>query len=381
MPNWIDGERRDTVKVQCVNPTNYGHVGWLSVSGATLTESYYSDTRIQGTVTALDASQYVPLSMLRIIHEATFSNGETYRRTLGTFFAIRSSDTWKSGAQVTDFELKSVLYGMSDDICPFDYTIGKGALAQGVYNAICGDCARPRLWVSGANNKRFEKNVVLEAGDSHLSWLHQLADMSGNRVDCDELGRVTMAKYTPPSHVSPKMKLPFNSPLVLASGISRRSNEMEVPSRSIVTWEHEYETKVVDGKYKSDYTDQGGVFHRKGDPREVTKTERKTVTEFADVVAGNPASLGRRGFRVASWHSMDDMGDSKATAQQYARSFLAEESQPTTTWDISTRWWEVGAGDVINWKPSESEPYRKALVQNIDKDLLNFTMRITLKEV
>ena len=369
MPNWLDGERIDVLRAQCVNPTNYGHVGWLTVVDASITEAYYSDTRIQGTVTALVAADYVPLSMIRLIHEARFTNGETYRATLGTFFAIRSKDTWKSGAQVTEFELKSVLYGMVNDICPLDYTIGKGAMAQNVFNSICADCARPRLWVSGANDKRFDKNVVLEAGDSHLSWLHQLADMSGNRIDCDELGRVTMSKYTAPHNTTPMMKLPFNSPLVLASGISRESNEMEIPSRAIVTWEHSYETKVRSGT-NSD-----------GTPRYTTKTERKTITEFADVAAGNAAALGRRGFRVASWHSMDDVGDSKSTAQQYARQFLAEESLPTTTWSVTTRWFELHEGDVINWKPSESADYRKVLVQNIDKNLLNYTMSLTLKEV
>ena len=381
MPNWYDGERRDTLRVQCVNPTDYGHVGWLNATGATLTEAYYSDTRIQGTLSALDAESYVPLSMVRLIHEADFRDGEHYRQVLGTFFAIRSRDSWKGGAHVTEFELKSVLYGMKDDLAPFNMTLAEGSMAQAAYNDICSRCNRRRRWVSGANDKKFAKNTVLEMGKSRLSWLHQLADLSGNRIDCDPDGYVTISKYTAPSRRTAKAKLAFNSALVLASGIERASDEMKLPSRSIVTWEHEYKVKVKDGTYKSAYTDSDGVYHAKGSVKYKEKTERKTIIDYAEVEAGSPAHINRRGFRVAAWHAEDDLGDSKATAQAKAREYLEEESQATTSWSLSTRWWEVHEGDIVSWKPSEDEPYRKCIVTAADKDLFSFTIRLTLKEV
>ena len=379
--DWKDGERRDVLRVQMVNPTNYGSLGYLKVTGASITESYNSDTRIQGTISALDADNYVPLSMIRLIHEADFSNGEHYRKVLGTFFAMRSRDTWRSGAQTTEFQLKSVLYGMANDYAPFDMTIAAGATTQAAFNNICSKCKRKRLWVSGANDKKFAKNRLLEAGDSYLSWLHQLANMTRNRIDCDERGRVTISKYIAPSKRSPSMRLAFNSKLVLSSGIVRESDEMEVPGRSIVTWEHEYEVQVKDGTYKINYTDPDGVYHPEGSDKFITKIERKTITDYADVDDGNQAHIARRGFRVAQWHSMDDLGDSKATAQEYAKSFLEEDSKPTVTWGVSTRWFEINEGDVISWKPSEDEPYRKVLVMNADKDLFAFTMYLELKEV
>ena len=382
MPTWTDGERRDVLRVQMVNPTNYGHLGYLNVTSASITEAYNSDTRIQGTITALDANEtYIPLAMIRLIHEAEFSNGEHYRRILGTFFAIRSRDTWRSGAQETEFELKSVLYGMQDDLAPFDMTIAKNSTAQAAFNAVCSKCNRPRLWITGANNKRFAKNRTLEAGDSYLSWLHQLANMAGNRLDCDERGRVIMEPYTAPSKRSAKMRLAFNSSLVLASGFSRSSNEAETPGRSIVTWEHEYTVKVKDGTYALDTTDKDGVFHSKGSTKYTTKKERKTITDYADVTSGNAAHISRRGFRVSEWHALDDLGDSKSTAQAKAKSYLASDSKPTVTWSIQTRWFEVYEGDVIAWKPSQDEPYRNCLVTDADKDLFAFTINLSLKEV
>lgn len=381
MPNWLDGERIDTLRVQLINPTDYGYVGSVKVTDASITEGYYTDTRVQGTIDVLDADNYVPLSMIRLIHEADFSNGEHYKKVLGTFFAMRSKDTWKSGSLVTRFELKSVLYGMSKDISPLSLVFAKGSFAQAAYNDICNRCNRKRRWIKGANNKRFAKNLVLELGDDRLTWLHRLASVTTNRVDCDENGYVTMSAYIPPSRRTPKMKLPYNSPLVLASGIDRESDFMEVPMRAIVTWEHSYDVLVEDGVYKSNAKDSDGVQHYKGEKKYKKKKERATIVDYAEVDAGNQAHINRRGFRVASWHSEDDLGDSQAVAQALAKAYLDEESKPTVTWKLTTRWFEVYQGDVLSWKPSDSEAYRKVLVTDCDKNLSNFTISLELKEV
>ena len=382
MPNWLDGERRDRLKVQCVNPLTFSYLGSFSVTGATLTEGYYTDTRIQGTVSTIDAAKYIPLSMIRLIHEADFQNGDHYKQILGTFFAIRSRDTWRSGSQTTEFELKSVLYGLSNDLAPYTGTLAKGSMAQAAFNDLCyTHCSRKCRWIAGANDKRFDKNRTLEIGDSRLSWLHQLADMSDNRLNCDEEGYVIMTKYISPSKITPKMSLPYNSPLVLASGIGRTSDEMTVSSRSIVTWEHEYEVKVKDGTYSSACTDSDGVYHPKGSTKYKTKRERKPIIAYADVDAGDPAHINRRGFRIASWHQEDDLGDSQALAQQAAKAYLGFESKPTVEWSVSTRWFEVHPGDVLRWKPSADEDYRKVLVTDCDKDLFKFTIQLKLKEV
>lgn len=382
MPNWYDGERRDTIKARCVDPITFENLGWLTITGATITEGYYTDTRIQGTVTALDAEQYVPLSAIRLIHEADFHNGEHYVQTLGTFFAVRSNDNWKNGAHLTEFELKSVLYGMSKDPAPYEMTLAEGSMTKAAFLDICDHCNRKkRQWVDGANNKKFTKNHVLALGDSRLSWLHQLADMTENRIDCDASGAVIMSKYTAPSKRTAKMSLAYNSTLVISSGIVRESNFMEVPMRAIVTWEHSYKTQVPDGTYKSSYTDSKGVTHTAGSAKYKEKTERKTIISWADVDAGNQAHINRRGYRIASWHSEEDLGESEATAQKKAKEYLSEESKPTVNWEVTTRWFEVHEGDILRWKPSDSEDYRKVLVSAAEKNLFNFTIKLTLKEV
>lgn len=374
MPNWLDGERRDVVRCELVSPSGYGHVGWLDgVTAVRVTEGYESDTRINATVTTIAPETYVDLAMVRLIHVATFATGETWRETLGTFFAMRDADTWQHGGAETTFQLRSVLYGMADDLAPLEMTIAKGSTASAAFARICQACKRPRLWVDGANDKRFTANRVMEAGQSYLSWLHQLANATGNRLDVDPMGRVTMSRYTRPRARAAGMRLAWNSPLVLASGIRRETNAAEVPSRAVVTWEHEKQVRVRDGTYTSGAN--------KGRPRYKEQTVRSTITAFADVPAGSPAHIDRRGYRVATWHAEDDLGESQATAQQRAAQYLDAEDDPRVTWEVPARWFDVHEGDVIAWLPPGETSYRKCLVHNLDRDLRDYTQTITLKEV
>lgn len=374
MPNWLDGERRDRIRAELVNPSGYGHLGWLDgITAARVTEGYESDTRINATVTTVEPGTYVDLAMVRLIHVATFATGEEWRETIGTFFAMRDADAWQHGGASTTFQLRSALYGMADDLAPAELTIAAGSTASAAFARICQACKRPRLWVAGANDKRFTANRVLEAGQSYLSWLHQLANMTGNRLDVDPMGRVTMSKYTRPRARSAGTRLAWNSPLVLSSGIQRETNASDIPGRAVVTWEHDRQVRVRDGVHTS------GA--QKGQPKYRTQTVRSTVTAWADAPAGSPAAIGRRGYRVTTWHAEDDLGESQALAQQRAAEYLDAEDDPRTTWTVPARWFDVHEGDMLAWLPPGGSSYRKCLVHAVDRDLWHFTQTITLKEV
>ena len=374
MPNWLDGERRDRIRAELVNPSGYGHLGWLDgVTAVRVTEGYESDTRINATVTTVEPGTYVDLAMVRLIHVATFATGEEWRETIGTFFAMRDADVFQHGGSSTTFQLRSALYGMASDLAPEPMTLAKGSTASAAFAKICQACRRPRMWVDGANDRRFTSNRVLEAGQSYLSWLHQLANLSGNRVDVDPMGRVTMSKYTHPRARAAGMRLAWNSPLVLASDIRRETNTSEIPDRAVVTWEHERKVKVKDGVHTS------GA--QKGQPKYKEQIARSTVTAWADAPAGSASSISRRGYRVATWHAEDDLGESQALAQQRAAEYLGGEDDPNVTWTVPARWFDVHEGDVVSWLPPGESSYRKCLVHNVDRDLWHFTQTLALKEV
>lgn len=376
MPNWKDGERRDYLTVEMLHPITFERLGWLKgVTGATVTEDYYSDTRVAATVSTIEPDSYVDLALLRIWHEARFADGEVWREEIGTFFALRSDDEWVSGVHQTTFDCKSMLYGMSQDLAPKKLTIKKGGKTKAAFETICKECKRRRKWIS-ANDKTFGKNTDFDAGKSYLSRLHELADASGNRVDVTSDGYVTFSKYVRPAKRDPSMSLAWNSYLVLASGINMSTNDMEVTSRAIVTWKHDYKVKVRNGVYK---TNSGS--HHKGDPKYKEKTAHKDVTAWADVPTGNRAHIDRRGFRVSSWHSEDDLGDSQALAQKKAKEYLAEEDEPIVTWSVPCRWFDVHEGNILRWLPPDETAYRKVLVQSVERDLWHYSQTLTLKEV
>lgn len=374
MPNWLDGERRDRILCELVNPSGYGHVGWLDgVTNVRVTEGYESDTRINATVATIAPETYVDLAMVRLIHVATFAGGEEWREVIGTFFAMRGADVSQHGGTETTFQLRSALYGMSEDLAPLDLTVAKGSTASAAFAKMCQACKRPRLWVDGANDARFSANRTFAAGESYLSWLHQLANATGNRLDVDPQGRVTMSRYVRPRERAAGMRLAWNSPLVLSSGIRRTPNAAEVPGRAVVTWEHEKKVRVRNGTYT--------YGANKGRPKYTEKTVRSTVTAYADAAPGSPNDIDRRGYRITSWHSEDDLGESQAVAQQRAAQYLDEEDEPRITWEVPARWFDVHEGDVIAWLPPGESSWRKCLVHNLDRNLSDFVQTITLREV
>lgn len=376
-------ERLDTLKVQLLTPVGYKHLGWMSgVTNATLIEDYDSDTRVQGTITTIAPESYIDLAMVRLIHDSKWPNGTSARETLGTFFVIRTGDSWSSGVQEVTFELKSVLYGMKDDLAPDSLTLAKGSYGIDAFAKICDLCKRPKTSLVSKDNNRQLANMTLDAGKSYLSWLHEVAERDGMRIDVNTSGQVTYDKDLGFAK-SPTLSLAHNADVVMG-GVAMSSDLSTVASRSIVTWDYEYDEQVRDGVYKSNYTDSDGVYHAKGSAKYKTKKAHRPITAWADVEAGHPAHIGRRGWRKAVYHkySGDEYSDnaSKSQAQNMAKSLLKDDSAATTEWTIPMLYVpDIHAGDVIRWKPQGGD-YRKCLVTSIQKELYHYTMTVTLRE-
>lgn len=378
-------ERLDTLKAQLLTPAGYKHLGWMKgITGATILEDYSSDTRIQGTITTTMPETYIDLAMIRLIHESRWPNGTTDRETLGTFFAVRTSDSWKSGTHEVTFELKSVLYGMKDDISPDPLTLGKGSYGIDAFAKVCNLCSRPKTSLVQKETNRQISNLTLKAGESYLKWLHEIAARDGRRIEVSETGYVLYTEDLEYAQ-SPAMSIAYNSDCVIASGVQMTSDETIRASRSIVTWDYEYEEQVRDGVYKSAYTDSDGVYHAKGSAKYKTKTAHKAITAYADVDQGHRAHIGRRGWRKAVYHKYSgdeySSNSSVSQAQKMAKGLLKEDSAVTTEWQVPMLYVpELHAGMVIRWKPPGEDGYRKCLVTKLSKELWHYTMDVTLRE-
>lgn len=352
MPDWTDTEITHRVTCQMRDPVSLASRGWLEITGATVSEGYYSDTRIGGTVTSIASDDYVDLAMLQLHHSAMFRDGSVFNETLGTFFVDAAPQSRKSGRTQVEFSLKSALWGLSVNEAPYAFTVGRGSRAGDVFDRICNTCRRQHRKLNGYNNHRFGSTLVWDAGETYLSHLFSLTDASSNRVDVAPDGYITLGRYTSPASRQPSMRLAWNSPLVLASGIERSSDELTIPGRTIVTWDYDRNGKTV------------------------------PVIAYTDVKSGHRASLGRRGFLVTETHRLTDRSSSSASeAENLAHEYIKSDTQSTIEWQVPTRWFSVHEGDVISWKPSDTEPYRKVLVKNVERDLRTWLLELTLKEV
>ena len=379
-------ERRDTLKAEMVTPSGYKHLGWLKgIVSASILEDYDSDTRIQGTVSTTDPDSYIDLSMIRLIHESRWPDGSSSMETLGTFFVVRTGDNWKSGTQQVTFELKSVLYGMKDDLAPEPLTLASGSYGIDAFAKICSLASRPKTSLVQKQTNRRISNLTLKAGESYLKWLHEVAENDGRRIEVSESGYVL---YTDDlgAKKAPSMSIAAEADCVIASGIRVSSDETVRASRSIVTWDYQYEEQIPDGTYKSDYTDSYGVRHAKGSPKLKKTTAHKAITAYADVDQGDRAHIGRRGWRKSVYHKYSgdeySANPSVSEAQMIAKNLLPEDAVITAKWEIPMLYLaDLHAGQVIRWKPPGETEYRRCLVTKLSKELMHYTMKATLTEV
>lgn len=346
---WRSGEAEHALEVEMLDPASFASRGTLSVTGASMSEDYYSDTRASGSVSLLSADDYIELSAIRLWHRYELPNGERGREPMRTFFVTANPGVYTFGGESMTLELSSMLWAMSVDENVF-YQVAAGATSKAVFEDICRRTRRKGRVEPGAGDYRFASTTIWDAG-SYLDQMFALTEAAGNRVDEDPYGVVTMERYVRPSARSVKHSLRYDDPLVVSSGIERESDELALPGRAWVAWE------AGDGD------------------------DRRTAHACADVPDGSPLSIGRRGFRVASMHHLSDVEEmSQSEAQRRASRFLASDTEATTTLSVTFRWFGIREGDVIGFVPGDGEPSRKYLVKSADYDFTAWTVRTVLKE-
>ena len=352
--DWRNKEIRHILLAEMLNPSDYTHLGWLPITGGLVTEKYYSDTRIQGTVETDEFDSYIDLSMIRLVHGVNFGT-DIFRETLGTFFVEVSSDTYTHGMHKAKLNLNSVLWGMQDDPVPTETTLAEGGYTADAIQQICNACRRPYIFKDTANNSRFGSNYILEAFDSYLSHLFQIADVSNNYVDCDPDGNVTIDRYISPSERPPILDLYYGDTLIRNEPISYENGDADTYSRAIVTWQHQEEGASYD--------------------------DVQVITGYADVEDGDRLSLARRGYRRGTVYREDDLGNSLVLAQSRAKEYLETDSMGIVTWEIQTKYLPLKAGDVIRWYPKDGIE-RVCMITSLERSLTGgFGLDIIMKEV
>lgn len=349
MTDWKDATREDSVRVYMVDPHNLdiirGELTNIILDGCSITQGYYTDTRISGKIQVME-SEYIEGSWIRIVHEV---ESEEYRNELGTFAVSKPSDSWDKGARITDYELQSALWTLTNDLCPNHYSIGAGSYALTVFDNICKMCGREYVHKAGANNYRYTESKIYEMGDSYLSDLFDICDISNNRIGVDGHGRITIEPYRNPSDITPTWELDTDDPrtLVLSESITRDSTEYEAAGRSIVIY----------------------------------SSNDEEIYAQADAPSSSPYSSAKRGYTRAVSHQVNDLSPAtKAQAQALANTYLQTDMASTIEWKVSTLYFPAVIGETLNFIMDGEK--RKCLIKSIDPiNLKTMTMTLTLKEV
>ncbi|MDY4651162.1 MAG: hypothetical protein SO366_02800 [Atopobiaceae bacterium] len=348
MAIWEDGSRRDIVSAWMVDPHSLdsvrGEVQGLMREGCSLTMGYYTDNRLTGQMQTLGRTGWQDGSWVRLVLECP---DYAYRAELATLIPSRSEEASRAGATEISWDLQSQLWAISEDTLPSHFSIGQGALATDVFRRICSTVGKECSVLPGTYEHRYQQTVAYELGDSFRSDLYDVCTKSGNRLDTDEHGRITMGPYVAPSKRSPDWVLDTASKrsIVLDDGYGWTDEFGSVPSRSV-------------------------VIYKQGD------TE---IAAAADVPTTSRHSPSRRGYTVAEQHSLTDMSPAtQAQAQRLADEYIKADSDSKRELTVKTLYFPVRAGDMVLWRDGGEETL--CLAKEADIDLGKMTIDLTLKE-
>lgn len=367
VPDWTKPtERRWVFDFQLIPPNKlndrWGSLEKVDVSSVSITEGYYTDTRIQSKMTYYDVlSADRRQAYIRIVAKDTTTG---YTENLGTFIPTSDDVTMEDGVQKTTVNLESILYGISMQKLQTEWVSKTGVTAYtNLINILINKCAMS--YSSGSYTYNFDKHgaysgksrdvqipqsAMCEAGKSILELMYGICNYANLRLDVDGSGRVLWYPYDPPSTRSPIYTITVNSEdSIVLDGVTRSSNYLEMASQVTV--------------------------HAKNDEE---KEYRSTQT------ATGRLSLAQRGYIVGKYYDLNEMSPfTQDRATQLAKQYLSTSTNENAEWTLTTEYMPIYTGDVLTLEGlKDNYGYGKAqkvFVKNRELDLATMTQKLTLK--
>lgn len=359
-PDWRShvGSEGEVIVIQ-VSQNNldqaYGILDGVILDNLSVTGSYDSDTRTSGSLT-YKGDDWIRGAFLRIEYDV---EKYEYRRTIGTYVAVEDPATYKKGYVSTKLKLQSAgLYTLSTEILPQPWSLSQGASVRTAMHQILNNSNRPYR-DTATNDTYVSDAIVLEDGKSVLEWLYALSAIANVRIDTDGEGYVTIKNYEDPNNISASYLINFlDSRGMAQDGLTRTTDYLSIPGRAVVTYKY---TTTEDG----------------------TSLEH-LITGTADVESGF-ASPASRGYVITDYHSESDMSPAtNERATQLARQYLTENTAENVEWELTTIYFPIWEGDVVDLYietgPPRYQGIRHCIVKSIDINFGDMTMGLTLRE-
>lgn len=366
--DWTDTGYSYGIGVNVVHQTNVnntlGSLSGVQLNGMSITENYYSDSRVQAKVSTVvkenTSDGYVANARLRIILSVPEHN---IAQELMTGYVSDIVEVSEHGYIKRTYSLEGTIWGLLDHKISSPITVGKGSKLINIWSTLMKSLTKMQYSTSGAQDKAFNNTILYEPGTALSTVLFELS--SGyNRMDVDGHGVVVLKSYTPPSKQTPSRIIDYNDLRTLATApLERTTSEYEIPGRAIVT---ATVSKTSNGK-----------------------TTQEVIAGYYDAPQSNPYSLESRGWLSAKVDSYSGTSDapSKSELNAIAKNNWADAQNKGIVYSGSSVFNDYHAGEVVtlitpsNQNAGTKIDGRKVLIQSVTTNLEQFTQDLSMKEV
>lgn len=359
--DWRDLRRTGILHAYMIPPASLndtlGELLGIDWAASSVSAGYYTDTRTSGQlVLSGSGDEYIPPAFVRIVYEIPDWH---FKKEIGTYAVRQAPATRKNGHWRTVLELQSLLYTMDLDKAAKPLVLAPYSQALPAVQEVLKRARRDAdFW--HMNNKRILTAQVLESGQSQLSRMFALCEISDNRLDVDGHGVITVKPYESPASKSPIYTLDLSDPRgIVRDEVTRTSNLFELPSESVVIYKW---SETADGK-----------------------TEQRELSATAYISDDSLVDADVRGFNVTDLHSLTEMSPATTTqAHTLAQGYLRDNSHENIEWTLSTKFLPLWEGDVIELVVPDSFRYcgsHKCLVKNAEFSGPYMDLKLTLKEL
>lgn len=367
--NWKQTGYSYDVVVNVVHQTNVDKVlGMLSgvqLSGMTVTQKYYSDSRDQAKLTTIvpegESDGYVKNARLRIIMSIP---SRFWSEELITGYVSDVDTVVESGYTKRTYTIEGTMWGLLEHKLHAQENIEAGASLIRTWSNTMNSKTLMQIDTSRAQDYSFGSTVIYEAGTVLATFLFEISS-GHNRMYNDGHGRVVLEKYTEPSNRTPTRTIDYKDTLGLSMApLSANDTSYESPGEAIVT-----------------------ANVSQPDPKDSSKTVQQVIVGYYAAPESHPTSIHTRGFMRSRTDTYNGAAE-KPTPDELntqAENNWKNSQDKGITWTVSSVFADYHAGEVVTLVAPygfEGSNYsHKVLVSEVQTNMDYLTQDLTLKEV
>lgn len=367
--NWKKTGYSYDVVVNVVHQTNVdivlGMLSGVQLSGMTITQKYYSDSRDQAKLTTIvpegESDGYIKNARLRIVMSIP---SRFWSEELITGYVSDVDTVIESGYTKRTYTIEGTMWGLLEHKLSSNVIIGAGSRLINNWASEMSSKTTTQFDTSRAQDHVFGSNIVYEAGTVFATYLFEMC--SGyNRMYNDGHGRVVLAKYIEPSKMTPTRVIDYKDTIGLSMApLSANDTSYESPGEAIVT-----------------------ATVSQPDPNDENKTIQKVLVGHYAAPSSHPTSMATRGFMRSRSDSYNGAVEKPSVNDLNAQAKKNwEESQDKgITWSVSSVFANYHAGEVVTLVAPygfEGADYsHKVLISEVQTNMDYLTQNLTLKEV